>query len=220
MTCREHGRDATTSQADPPTPPTVQQLGLPVVIAGDPAIEAPFPTLGPSEEIGPRAAVDHLLALGHRRIAYVSGPLTLEHARRRRDAWAGALVSAGVRQQGCVNGDFTGEGGERATRQLLENEPRPTAIVYGNDLMAMAGVSAITSAGLRVPADISVVGYDDVPIASRWSPPLTSVRQDVAANARAVAARLLSTITDSNIDVGPLDPPNLVVRGSTALPPS
>lgn len=199
-----------------PRLPLLDELGIRTVIAGDPAGGGPFPAVGPDDHVGTNAAVAHLVRLGHRRIAYVAGPGTYEHARRRRAGWADALRSADLEPALSEEGDFTSQSGAAATERLLEGATPPTAIVYGNDLMAMGGITIIRTRGLRVPRDISVIGYDDVPQARLTVPALTTVRQDVVAHGRAAAARLLTEVTGEAVEADPVPAPHLIVRASTA----
>ena len=215
---RVDGFVLTDAIEDDPRFPVLDQAGLPAVIAGDAAAETPFPTLGPDEYAGTRVAVEHLLGLGHQRIGYVAGPLNMQHARRRRDAWYDTLAAAGCPTDLVVYSDFTGPGGAAATEQLLADPQPPTGIVYANDLMAMAGMAALHRAGWRVPEDASIVGYDDITLAGHTSPPLTTVRQDVIGIGRLVAAELLHRITGDEIATDPLGAPELVVRETTAGP--
>lgn len=200
--------------------PALLELGMPTVIAGEPRESAAFPSVELDAVAGTAAAANHLLELGHRRIAYVTGPLVYEHARRRCNAWSTALRRAGVTERQEAKGDFTGAGGARATEHLLAQTPRPTAIMYANDLMAVAGLGVAAECGLRVPRDLSVVGFDDIAVASYTNPPLTTVRQDAPALGGAAAAMLLSTVIGTEVAFDPVPVPELMVRSSTAPPPA
>ena len=118
-----------------------------------------------------------------------------------------------------VAADFTAAGGAAATAQLLESSDRPTAIVYANDLMAIAGMAVAAQLGLDVPRDLSIVGFDDVPLAAHMNPPLTTVRQDVVLWGRAAAAALLSQVEHRTPVLTTLPPSQLVLRASTAPVP-
>lgn len=128
-------------------------------------------------EAGIREAVDHLVGLGHRRLAHVSGPLNLATARIRRDAFVHALATHGIdaSQVEVVEGNLRTDGGRRALAQLMELPQRPTAIFAANDLTAIGIIWAARDRGLRVPEELSVVGLDDVPLAAEITPPLTTV---------------------------------------------
>jgi len=131
------------------------------------------------DQPGIAAAVEHLVALGHRDIAHVSGPTELVHSVSRRTAWARAISDAGLQPAPCITADFSAEGGANATNALLDLDEPPTAIVYANDLMAIAGMSTAVSRGVEVPGQLSVTGFDDTPLSAYIQPALTTVRTDV-----------------------------------------
>ncbi|MFI8091313.1 LacI family DNA-binding transcriptional regulator [Streptomyces sp. NPDC086080] len=201
-----------------PRPALVAELGLPAVAVGAGAGTG-LATVNLDDRPAVRKAVHHLAGLGHRDIAYVAGPEEFVHARRRRQAWSEALAEAGLPEGTLLPGGFTAEGGARATRMLLERPAPPTAIVYGNDLSATAGMAVAQDAGLRLPEDLSVVGFDDVPLASYTNPPMTTCRANPVSWGRASAQALVELIeTGTTADVE-LEPAALVVRGSTGPAP-
>ncbi|NUR09586.1 MAG: LacI family DNA-binding transcriptional regulator [Nocardioidaceae bacterium] len=215
---RVDGVLVTDLRVDDPRPALLEELGLPAVVVG-PALGARYAAvLGVDDAPGIEAAVEHLVSLGHERIAHVSGPQVMVHARSRRQAWADALETAGLAQGPVVEADFSAESGAVATHELLDLVEPPTAIVYSNDLMAMAGMSVALSRGLAVPGDLSVTGYDDMEMVAHLQPPLTTVTTDVVAWGKAAAARLLEVIGGLEPDPVELPPARLVVRGSTAPP--
>ncbi|HYJ50766.1 MAG TPA: substrate-binding domain-containing protein, partial [Microbacterium sp.] len=178
------------------------------------------PVVAVDDRPGIVAAVEHLVALGHRRIAHVAGPEEFVHSRSRQRAWADTLASSGLEESPCVWSDFSPSGGAQATNELLDLPEPPTAIVYANDLMAIAGTSAAQARGLHLPDDLSVTGFDDTAISGYLRPPLTTVRTDAVAWGRAAAECLLQLVDgDTSPDVL-LPPPDLVVRASTAPPQS
>jgi LacI family transcriptional regulator len=123
-------------------------------------------------------AVRHLVSLGHRRIGFISGPAALKSARARREAFVNFLRESGIseREQIIVEGNHKIDGGQTAMEQLLSMSQPPTAVMTSNDLTAMGALRAITYAGLRVPDDISVIGFDDIVLSQFTQPPLTTVR--------------------------------------------
>lgn len=170
---------------------------------------------------GVRQAVDHLAGLGHRRIAFISGPLQLHSARTRRQAFLEGMRMHGVEPEKKMlrEGTHTAEGGREAMAALLRLSKRPTAVVCSNDWTAIGALNAIAAAGLRVPQDISLVGFDDIPLARYTTPPLTSVRMS-ASDVGTVAFRaLFGLISGERIegDVYQI-PTELVARGSSARP--
>src|SRR5262249_42990629 len=126
---------------------------------------------------GIEQGLQHLLALKHRHIAFITGPLQLFSSRARQSAFISGLKTEGIsaKREMIVHADHKVEGGIRAMRGLLELSPRPTAVMTSNDLMAIGALSAIHQAGLRVPEDISVIGFDDIAFASVTQPALTTV---------------------------------------------
>ena len=129
-------------------------------------------------EKGIREGVEHLLALGHRRIAYLSGPPHLKSAARRRAAFAKIMKKYQTSLHTTpfiYEGDFKTTGGQRAAAEILRLKPMPTAIVSGNDLMAIGALRELKSAGLRVPQDVSVIGFDDISFAALSEPQLTTI---------------------------------------------
>jgi DNA-binding LacI/PurR family transcriptional regulator len=170
---------------------------------------------------GIRQAVDHVAHLGHKRIAFITGPLDLHSARTRRQAFLDGLRAHGIKADPKLirEGTHTAEGGQQAMEALVRAAKPPTAVVCSNDWTAIGALHAIDAAGLRVPADISVVGFDDIPLASYTSPPLTSVRMsagDVGATAFEALFRLIGGDRLEG-DVYQV-PTKLVVRASTAKP--
>src|SRR3954471_10653895 len=182
---------------------------------------------------GPRAARQHLLALGHRTVSHVSGPLDWYEARDRIDGWRGTLDAAGAPQPSALARGWRARSGFAPRRSVragdwsarsgyelglkLAREPAVTAVFAGNDQMALGVVRALHELGLRLPADISVVGFDDIPGAAFFTPPLTTVRQ----NFNEVGRRALLTLLDqleSGERAGTREtiPPELIVRASTS----
>jgi DNA-binding LacI/PurR family transcriptional regulator len=193
-------------------------LGLPAVAVGRPAGPCPFPMVTVDDRQGVVGTVEHLLGLGHRRIAFVGGTAGYVHSSSRRAAWRQALAAAGVAPGPALVADFTGPGGAAATRALLELADPPTAIVYANDIMAIAGMGTAIGLGLQVPGDLSVTGFDDVPLAAHLAPPLTTVRQDAMGWGRAAAEVLLAVGEGRPATDVELPPAAPVFRASTGPP--
>ncbi|MEV4471488.1 LacI family DNA-binding transcriptional regulator [Nonomuraea salmonea] len=189
-----------------------------VIVSGT----VPNPDLGFVEldqELGARLAVRHLLRLGHRRIAYLTGALRTYDARARVDGWRAALAEVPEAQGELFEGDFTGNSGYRLATYLVtrhEAEP-PTAIFTGNDQMAMGVLAAFAELGVRVPQDVSLVGFDDIPGAAYLVPALTTVRQDFLGLGERCVEQLLGRIK-GDAPATERIPPELVVRRSTAPP--
>ncbi len=216
---RVDGVFVTDLHVDDQRPALLAELGLPAVIVGPALPEAFWPSVGVDDGPGIVAAVEHLLAQGHTRIAHVSGPSRMVHGRSRRVAWAAALQAANLPEGPCVEADFSAEGGSAATRKLLDLADPPTAIVYANDLMAIAGLAVAAGRGIDVPGDLSVTGYEDTELAAHLQPPLTTVCSDVIGWGRAAAVRLLELIDQRPATDVQLPLPRLVVRGSSGPVP-
>jgi LacI family transcriptional regulator len=123
-------------------------------------------------------AVQHIVSLGHQRVEFISGPLTLKSARTRRSAFLKCIAACGIgeRQRSVVEGNHKIDGGESAMMRLLSLPNPPTAVLTSNDLTAIGALRAVARAGLRVPNDISVVGFDDIELSRFTQPPLTTIR--------------------------------------------
>jgi DNA-binding LacI/PurR family transcriptional regulator len=147
-----------------------------------------------------RAIIAHLRDAGHERIAHVSGPLSYVHSRARAEAYVDEIGDDALLREG----DFTAASGRARTAELLALPDRPTAIVYANDTMAIAGLSFARAQGLSIPADLAISGFDDDHLSAHLTPALTSVSSDPAVRGRA-AARLLQA------DIGGAEPRTEVV---------
>jgi LacI family transcriptional regulator, repressor for deo operon, udp, cdd, tsx, nupC, and nupG len=212
---RVDGVFVTDLVVDDPRPALLAELGLPAVIIGPALGEVFWPTVGVDDAPGIMAAVEHLVSLGHTNIAHVSGPSVMVHGNSRRQAWSVALQQAGLSEGPCVEADFSAGSGAAATRQLLDLDDPPTAIVYANDLMAMAGLSLAVARGIDVPGELSITGYDDTEIAAHLQPSLTTITSNVFDSGRAAATRLLELIHQQPATEISLPPAQLVVRSST-----
>ncbi|MEV0620044.1 LacI family DNA-binding transcriptional regulator [Nonomuraea sp. NPDC050404] len=170
---------------------------------------------------GARQAVRHLLDLGHRTVWHVSGPRTSFAGQRRAQTWRATLREAGRPVPEPLHGDWSAESGYAAGLALAA-EPDCTAVFVSNDQMALGVLRALHERGRAVPREVSVVGFDDIPDAAHFIPPLTTVHQDFAEVGRRCVQRVLSRIREGQ-SVRPgtdVVPTRLVLRHSTAAPPS
>jgi DNA-binding LacI/PurR family transcriptional regulator len=195
---------------------------VPVVVS-DSRFVGHLPGVATDHAAGTRDAVRHLLDLGHATVTHVGGPEDSLPARERRDAWEAVLREAGRPVPPVLVGDWTSDQGYRHGRALVPQiaAGRVTAVFCANDETALGLFRAVHEAGLRIPQDVSVVGFDDIPQAAYFWPPLTSVAQDFARIGQAVVDLLVEQIagqdrTDRHVVV----PATLVVRGSTGAPPA
>lgn len=182
-----------------------------------------FPSVGAGNWNGGLLATRHLLTLGHRRIAVITGPAGVLSSRARLDGYRAALDSAGVPVDPALvrEGDFVTDSGLTRTRDLLRLADPPTAIFAGNDLTAIGVYQAANEAGLRIPEDLSVVGFDDLPTAQWAIPPLTTVRQPLRDMGAAAATMVVTLAQGTPLPHERLEmTTNLVVRASTAAPRS
>ena len=207
---------------DDPRVAMAERLGMPVVAVGHPSLTGELTSVWTDDATAVTEAVRYLAALGHRRIARVGGAADLGHTAIRTAAFdeaAGALALAGAWQ---VASDFSGDAGARATRSLLTAAPadRPTAIVYDNDIMAVAGLSVAAEMGLRVPEDVSLLAWDDSQLCRLTHPTLSAMSHDVHGFGADVARTLFSVITGGEGGSHPVPTPVLTPRGSTAPPKS
>ncbi|MEU2677482.1 LacI family DNA-binding transcriptional regulator [Streptomyces sp. NPDC007107] len=213
---RIDGAVLTDARADDPRPELLRGLGLPAVLLGSPDAASPVPRVGLGQQgAGIKEAVAHLLELGHRRVAYIAGPSELLHTRLRLHAFEEALAESGLTPVAVRHSDFTERAAVEVTEELLALPDRPTALVFPNDSMAVCGIGTAQRAGLRVPGDLSVVGYDNLSL-GRWvHPRLTTVDQQVQ-RVGAAAARTLLAGCGEDVPPPVLDGrPRLVVREST-----
>lgn len=166
--------------------------------------------------VGFPALIDHLVGLGHERFLHIAGPSTYSAARNRVRAYEGALADRGLRSMGTIHGDWSAKSGYDAVMGLDVLEA--TAIVAANDQTALGAMLALRERGLRVPEDVSVTGVDDIPEAAYFSPPLTTLRVDFAAQGRTAVQELLSRIDQVPPPSAPSLRTELVIRASTAAP--
>ncbi|MEW1589112.1 LacI family DNA-binding transcriptional regulator [Micromonospora vinacea] len=213
-----------TSHLSPPLHAQLRRLNVPVVVvdpAGVPAMDVP--TIGATNWAGGLAATEHLLAIGHRRIGFVAGPTHLLCSRARLDGYRAGLEAAGVPVDDTLiyPGDFYHASGFSGGTALLDLADPPTGIFAASDQMAFGVYEAIRRRGLRVPDDVSVVGFDDLPEARWASPPLTTVRQPLVEMGRLAARTVLRLAQGEGIDSPRVElATELVVRDSTAAPPT
>jgi DNA-binding LacI/PurR family transcriptional regulator len=190
-------------------------LGAPATFGGPRAVAA-----GVGAESLARAATEHLLGLGHVTVHHLAGPQRWFAARDRLRGWRVALAARDRAQPPVIEGDWSASSGYAAGRELAVAGD-VTAVFAANDDMAVGLIRALLEAGLRVPEDVSVVGFDDIPVSAYVTPPLTTVRQPFDAVAREGLRLLVQAIEKPDAEPAPAtDPPvELVVRASTAPPP-
>jgi LacI family transcriptional regulator len=176
----------------------VLPAGIPTVLLNGPAVDADVYEITVDNFGGARAMTRHLLALGHTRIGFIAGAERNHEASERERGHHAAMREAGISGDPAmhVRGDFTEDGGWRGTRALLAHDAPPTVIFAANDAMAVGALSALRDAGVSVPSEMAVVGFDDIPVARFLNPPLTSVRVGIAMLGERAAALLLSALVE------------------------
>ncbi|WP_114559062.1 LacI family DNA-binding transcriptional regulator [Desertihabitans aurantiacus] len=211
------------SRLDPVQRHQLESRSIPfVVVDTDGETPADVATVGSNNWHGGLSATRHLLGLGHRRVAVVSGPEDVLCSRARIDGFRSAHeeLRLGVDPALVRHGNFVVEGGYRQGRELLERPDRPTAIFAGSDMQALGVLRAARELGLRVPEDLSLVGYDNLPLSAWVDPPLTTVNQPLHEMAATATRMLVDTGTSHGGRLRRVDlATDLVVRGSTAAPP-
>jgi LacI family transcriptional regulator len=198
-----------------------QEQNIPFVLVNRTVLDESVTSVVTNDAYGIRLAVDHLLQLGHRKLAYVGGPLNTSTATGRRAGFIAALKAYRLSARQKLVADcasFTVQAGAAAARELLAIANRPfTAIVAANDMLALGCYDALTEAGLECPKDISITGYNDMPFADRFSPPLTTLRiphDQIGVQSSLLLLRMMRdpTVIVPSVHLEPV----LVVRGSTA----
>jgi LacI family transcriptional regulator len=192
--------------------------GVPVMLMGQmPHTRMPFVDVNATA--GAEAATRHLISLGHRRIGMITNaPLNYTSAQQRRDGYCRALESAGLAVDLALlqEGNYTPTSGFSAMQSLLEIAPQVTAVFVASDVVAMGAMLAVKRAGLRIPEDIAIVGFDDIPLAEFFDPPLTTVHLPAYGLGLAAGERLIRLIQGEGLnDNSLLLESNLITRQSS-----
>jgi LacI family transcriptional regulator len=175
---------------------------------------------------GGRMASKHLLDVGYENVGLITGPLAWWEARQRQSGWQDALQQAGIPIEDnlVVEGDWQAASGERGLHRLLEQRPDVDAVFISNDQMALGALQAARKLGVRVPEDLALVGFDDIPESVYFHPPLSTVRQDMVELGRCAVRELGCTIEATQHGEADVEPktillkPELIVRESSGIP--
>ncbi|EEH64569.1 sugar-binding domain protein [Gleimia coleocanis DSM 15436] len=191
--------------------------GLPVVVA-DSALTHLFPSVNADQRAGMRQAMAHLIGLGHKYIAHVTGPRNSQSALLRKEEWEKALQEAQLPIIPAFPGDWTAASGYQAGKQIAADK-RITAVMCANDEIAVGVMRALSEAGVNVPSEVSVIGFDGIELGEFLPTPLTTVRQDFAKTGRTMVDLVIQQINQGVIagEFATLIPTQLIVRESTAL---
>jgi DNA-binding LacI/PurR family transcriptional regulator len=192
------------------------QLSIPVVMVQGVTADQPL-SAGIDQEAGAQLAVGHLLDLGHRHVAHVSGPPDWIEAHQREAGWRAAHDERGLLPGPELEGDWSSASGHRAGLRIAQDGD-VTAVFAGNDFMALGVLHALHEKGRRVPDDVSVVGFDDAPESAYYWPSLTTVAQDFSELGERALRVALAAVRGEQDPAGGLIQPTLVTRGSTAPP--
>jgi DNA-binding LacI/PurR family transcriptional regulator len=201
----------------------LDRIGIPAVLV-DSEASPNHPSVNVDDEGGAEAAAQHVLDLGHREIAIIVLPPTRAQvgltpvASRRLAGYNRAIERAGAPQPFTVTAGVTMSAGARAFDALPKGRRRPTAVLAMSDVAAIGMMAAARAAGLRIPEDLSVVGYDDLPIAAWTNPALTTVRQPIVEKGRLAARLLIQRMKGKVVESPPALGTSLVIRGSTSRP--
>jgi len=218
-TGRVDGVFVTDLRARDPRPALLAGLGLPAVTLNRPDVPSTAPAVCVDDGRAVREGVERLVQLGHRRIGHVGGPGKYLHAAHRRQVWADVLRRSGLPKGPFAEADFSASGGATATQDMLDATGRPTAILYASDLMAVAGMSVAQQHGLRIPQDLSVVGFDDGEISAHLPAPLATVRTDAYGWGQAAASALQACVVGEDVGDIQLPAAQFVPRGSIGPAP-
>jgi LacI family repressor for deo operon, udp, cdd, tsx, nupC, and nupG len=192
----------------------------PAVVALDICRDTGLPTVRVDHRAAAEAATRYLLELGHRRIAHITGPKSSLMSQHRLEGFRDAMAEhqAEVSPGSVVDGDYSMESGELAAMTLLTSPHSPTAIFAANDQMAIGAMAAADRLGLRVPEDVSVIGFDDERIAALYDPPLSTVRIPTYEIGRRSMVQLLRVMNDESVEQHIIYDTELAVRRSTTQP--
>ena len=197
----------------------VRRIGIPAVcVTGDPTAAGDIPSIWTDEGSAMREALHYLIGLGHRRVARVGGVGELVHITMRDNAFLEVAAEAGIENPTIIHTDFSGEAGARATLALLAQQSPPTAIIFDNDVMAVAGLGVAASLGVSVPSRLSLLAWDDSQLCEVTYPALSAMQHDPSTLGSAAAELLLEVIEGKNVQNRESLRPALVTRGSTAAP--
>ncbi|MEP6797072.1 MAG: substrate-binding domain-containing protein [Lapillicoccus sp.] len=195
------------------------ELGIPAVVIGGPSDGVALSNIWVDDALAIVDAVAYLALLGHERLARVSGPRGLHHTQVRTEAFANECARRGIGAT-TLEGDYTEEAGRRCTRALLGRAGRPTAILYDNDIMALAGLGVAVELAMDVPREVSLLAWDDSTLCRLSNPPLTAMTLDVHAMGSQAADAVLNVLAGGPVTVYRVPQPRISARGSTSAPPT
>jgi DNA-binding LacI/PurR family transcriptional regulator len=204
---------------DDPRIPVLAELGIPAVVVGGPRTGMVFSNVWIDDAQASRDAVDYLVGLGHTQLGRVSGPRNFVHTRERSQAFLDQCARSSV-QGVIVEGDYSEESGKASTRSLLGRRGAPSAIIFDNDVMALAGLAVAAEMGIDVPGRLSLLAWDDSALCRLSNPPLSAMTLDVHGMGQQVGTCVLNTLADGPARAYMAPMQRLSARGSTGRAPS
>ncbi|MEO3863267.1 LacI family DNA-binding transcriptional regulator [Acrocarpospora sp. B8E8] len=198
--------------------PLLEEMSIPGVLVGRPHPGSRLPAVWSDDAAAVTETVDHLVALGHRRIARVAGLPALDHTRVRNDAFHAVLARHGLRPADVIDTDYTWAAGADATQELLSADRPPTAIIFDNDVMGTAGLSVARKLGVSVPDELSIVAGDDSQLCEMVFPALTALSRDIQKYGANTARTLLALLDGATVTSFQDATARLLIRESTAAP--
>lgn len=198
----------------------LEEIGMPAVAVGSPSPGDRLPCVWSDDAAPMREVIGYLVALGHRRIAHVAGCADLLRTAQRDRAFREAAEEFGLERADTVHTDHSAEQGARATRRLLSTVDRPTAVIYDNDVMAVASLAAAQEMYVDVPGELSLIAWDDSQLCQLVRPGLTAVNRDVPEQGVRAVATLQALIRGEEVTDVRAPLPVLTPRGSTGRPPA
>ncbi|ACV09398.1 LacI family DNA-binding transcriptional regulator [Jonesia denitrificans] len=203
--------------ANDPRPHLLHELGIPAVLVGQWSGPPEFPSVTANDAAAMTAVFSHLAEGGHRKIAHITGPAQYAHTQQRCEVLDVLARQRGIRVL-TFEGDYSDTSGELLTTEALASDPPPTALIFDNDVMAVAGLHAVRSAGKKVPDDVAIVGWDDSPLCRLTEPPLTTATLDIFAMGQQAARSLVTSLKTGDVGAPTLMTATLNARGSTRVP--
>jgi DNA-binding LacI/PurR family transcriptional regulator len=203
-------------RVDDPRIPVIEELDLATVVVGAQEVAGDLVSVWSDDAAAVTEALEYLATLGHRRIARVAGLPDLVHTAIRSAAFESACERLELTPGLTISTDYSGEEGARATRRLLSSPQRPTAIVYDNDIMAIAGLAVAHEMEVAVPGDLSLIAWDDSVLCQLVHPPLTAMSRDIPGYGARAARTLLDLIAGRATATMQDETPHLIPRGTTA----
>lgn len=207
-------------RVEDPRTKLVHELGLPAVVLGEPSGTDDVPCVWTDDQVAIVDVVKYLAKLGHRRITRVAGPDEFLHTRTRSRAFSEAAERLGLEQAHIVTADYSDEGGARMTRRVLTSDDPPSALVFDNDVMAVAALGVTQELGLSVPEDVSLVAWDDSTLCELVRPALSAVRRPIVERGATAIRLLTDVIAGEPIQDTKTADPELIPRASTGPAPN